>query len=330
MFVTVYGFRNSSYSILASYANSFRTPTILSQGQPQADNVRASSYQYYSFSAHYEHGYTSDQWVTTSVQSQQGDPDLYVKIYETAAITDTTEAPSKTSFDYKAIAWHSDELNIPSPNDECDTQCGSEMSACTCVINIAVYGASGQVGVSNSSYTIVASGSTSLDPDSVEQLQSGISREHTIVNVSGWAYFMFTVNDPEVDVTISVQPTYVMFLENNISLQIIKKKSLKTTGTEIRISMSFLRMSRIRLENPPRTITLGTPQIRVVTRWSFHTRNSTVPPHVITLWVCTHFQQHDLPFWLNSARRISSASPMDEHRLVNFRLDKARLTCSVS
>ena len=215
VFVTVYGFRNSSYSILASYANSFRTPTILSQGQPQADNVRASSYQYYSFSAHYEHGYTSDQWVTTSVQSQQGDPDLYVKIYETAAITDTTEAPSKTSFDYKAIAWHSDELNIPSPNDECDTQCGSEMSACTCVINIAVYGASGQVGVSNSSYTIVASGSTSLDPDSVEQLQSGISRERTIENDGEWAYFMFTVNDPEVDVTISVSPTYVMFLHNH-------------------------------------------------------------------------------------------------------------------
>ena len=89
------------------------------------------------------------------------------------------------------------------------------MSACTCVINIAVYGASGQVGISNSSYTIVASGSTSLDPDSVEQLQSGISRERTIENDGEWAYFMFTVNDPEVDVTISVSPTYVMFLHNH-------------------------------------------------------------------------------------------------------------------
>ena len=56
---------------------------------------------------------------------------------------------------------------------------------------------------------------TSLDPDSVEQLQSGISRERTIENDGEWAYFMFIVNDPEVDVTISVSPTYVMFLHNH-------------------------------------------------------------------------------------------------------------------
>jgi len=76
VFVSVFGYRNSTYSILASYANSFRTPTILSQGQPQSDIVKGSSYQYYTFSAHYEHGFTSVNWVTISVQSQQGDPDL--------------------------------------------------------------------------------------------------------------------------------------------------------------------------------------------------------------------------------------------------------------
>ena len=122
------------------------TPTILSQGQPQSDIVRASSYQYYTFSAHYEHGYTSDEWVTISVQSQQGDPDLYVKIYDTEVTTDPTEAPSKTNKDYYSISWHSDELDIPSPNDECDAQCGSSsQNSCTCIMNIAVYGASAQV-----------------------------------------------------------------------------------------------------------------------------------------------------------------------------------------
>lgn len=179
VFISVFGYKNSTYSILASYASSFRTPTILSQGQPQSDFVKGSSYQYYSFSSHYEHGYTSDQWVTISVESQQGDPDIYAKIYPTE-ITNSTIAPSKTNKDYSAIAWHSDELDIPSPNSFCDAQCGSEsMSSCTCMISIAVYGASATVGITNSSYTIVATGSSSLDPDSVEQLQSGVSRERT-------------------------------------------------------------------------------------------------------------------------------------------------------
>jgi hypothetical protein len=133
----------------------------------------------------------------------------YAKIYDTTTITDTTVAPSKTNKDYYAIAWHSDELDIPSPNDHCDTQCGSaSQNSCTCTIHIAVYGASAQVGVTNSSYTIVASGSTSLDPDSMEQLQSGVSRERTIESDNEWAYFLFSVNNAEVDVTLSVQPSY--------------------------------------------------------------------------------------------------------------------------
>jgi hypothetical protein len=74
VYIGVYGFRNSSYSIVARMDGGFNSPLWLIDGTPQTTLVRAKTYTYFAVSLNVRYGTT----YSFNINPIYGDPDMYV------------------------------------------------------------------------------------------------------------------------------------------------------------------------------------------------------------------------------------------------------------
>jgi hypothetical protein len=94
--IGVYGFTNSSYSIVAQTA---AATVVLQNGVAQLDNVQTGAYEYFSFEVN-----EPNMNLTITVTALNGDPDLYVST--------TTARPTNTDYEYDSIHWGTDSVHL--------------------------------------------------------------------------------------------------------------------------------------------------------------------------------------------------------------------------
>lgn len=171
LFIGVYGFRNSTYSILAHLETGM--PISLIEGVPQAGFVNTSHYNYYQVHA----PDNTDGDISISLSPEYGDPDLFVAVNGKRA--------GMKNFQYSSRnAVTPDQVVVP-------------RSACQdCLISIAVW------GFRESQYTLRFNTATSVISLSEATPYEG----H--VDADKYQYFMVYHWDQYADVAISITPIY--------------------------------------------------------------------------------------------------------------------------
>lgn len=125
--VGIYGWTNTSFSIMASLNTGWLNPITLFAGQPQEGVVGQSSYTYYRF--YLSPDFHSPTIRITLTPADGGDQDLYV-------VVGRNEEPGKSSFDYKATSWDALDEVVISP--------GMSPYCTDCYYYFAVFGYEGR------------------------------------------------------------------------------------------------------------------------------------------------------------------------------------------
>jgi hypothetical protein len=96
----VYGWTNTSFSIMASLRRGWQDPMVLFPGQPQVGHVDKGAYQYYL--TYIPEDATDVRFVL--MPHEGGDQDLYLSVSR-------DKEPGKTQYDLKSTSWAgSDEI----------------------------------------------------------------------------------------------------------------------------------------------------------------------------------------------------------------------------
>ena len=119
-YIGVYGWTNTSFSILASVQNDWANPIVLTTGTPQSGSIKSHNYDYYSY--YINKGTKKIRFILSSFDGT--DEDLYLSFKE-------NQQPGKETYDYKATSWSGDDVIELRPQNE---------GWCTdCTVYLAVY-----------------------------------------------------------------------------------------------------------------------------------------------------------------------------------------------
>jgi len=122
-YIGVYGWTNTTFSIMASLNSGWRNPMTLFAGQPQMGSVDKGGYSYYKF---YLSGGEHKPTIRISLAPSDGtDQDLYVTLSR-------EREPGKTNYDYKSTSW--------AGTDEIVIQPDMALYCTDCTMYIAVFG----------------------------------------------------------------------------------------------------------------------------------------------------------------------------------------------
>lgn len=150
LFITVFAAVNSSYSLVASVGNGFRSPITLIDGQPQNGRVNLGGYQYYDF--YISASELSDRIITVAASPVEHSA---VDMYVTLGGEDSEDSePGPNQYHYASTSYlgvTEEVLVTPQMPHYCSS----------CVMHIAVRGKlAGQFSIvaSSSGYSEIASG----------------------------------------------------------------------------------------------------------------------------------------------------------------------------
>jgi hypothetical protein len=173
----VYGWTNTSFSIMASLNTGWQNPITLLSGQPQTGNVGKGAYNYYQFYMSPDLHAPTIHFVLMPTDDQ--DQDLYVT-------TSSDREPGKTQYDFKATSWDMDDEVMIAPTTE---------KYCTdCTYYLAVY------GYEDGEYQI----GVSLSNDQTG-LQLGIASRATLGS-NAYAYYKVDWQSVVDDLVLSLTP----------------------------------------------------------------------------------------------------------------------------
>ena len=180
VYITVQGFMNSSYTLMAKINDGFTSASYLIEGKPQSDYVEERQYVYYKYlvPAFDPNGGSVPGSLTFSLtpNSGEGDQDLYISF---------SGEPGIDNHDYQSLNRGEDDLII-------DATMPHYCLGCT--IYLAVY------GYSAGHYTISA---TSLGVTTL-QIDRAINGN---VGLGKMRYYMFQNIDPVAVITMSLTST---------------------------------------------------------------------------------------------------------------------------
>ena len=184
-FIAVYGFSDSSYSVMAFVDDGM--PSSLVDGFPQLGMVIHRQFMYYTYFVP-----DSAPNVTISVTPYYGDPDLYVSMGSSGSFD--ADKPTLDKYAYRAqnvdgresVTLFPGGNHCHDPNDNC--YCSN------CYVYIGVY------GYDSSSYSITAAAA-----ESTKVLQDGTPVRGS-VGPHAYSYYRFTVRQHNRKLKISVTP----------------------------------------------------------------------------------------------------------------------------
>lgn len=103
-YIGVYGWTNTSFSIMASLSMGWTRPIVLTPGQPQNGQVKKNGYQYFQVDIPEERGTPTIRFVLMA--TDDSDQDLYLT-------TSREKEPGRNSYDLKSTSWdETDEIVI--------------------------------------------------------------------------------------------------------------------------------------------------------------------------------------------------------------------------
>lgn len=173
VYVAIYGYTNTSYSLVPSLDQSSNRPVVLIDGVPQQGRVDLHQYRYYII-----HVNELSAPLTITATPSTGDSDLYVT-------TDNT-VPGRYHYAFSSTVFGGEDTITINPTDA---------NACdNCNIMIAVFG-----------YTEAQYAITYSLGSSITRLQDGVPHAGRVGNHE-YVYYEFGVDAPDEDVTISVTP----------------------------------------------------------------------------------------------------------------------------
>lgn len=181
-YIAVYGFTNSSFSILAQMNRGAGHPTLLSDGVPQDGFVNRTQYNYYHLQVPAGNGNTS---LTITLTPTFGDADLYILLVPPGGRADGATIPGIRTYDYRSQAWTGSDIISINPRDP--AYCGN------CDVVIAVYGYT-----ASSAYTIVASSNTGPI-----RLRNGFAQQQSVAQGT-YVYFTLGVDQPDADISLTL------------------------------------------------------------------------------------------------------------------------------
>lgn len=178
IYMTVYSYSNSSYSILTQTDNSNLNPVTLIDGVPQSGYVLQNHYSYYSFfvSAN-EHGDIPVAISITLTPQDESDQDIFVSF---------SGEPGRRNFDYNSV-------NFGGVSDEIKITAGMAHFCVNCFVHIAVY------GFNTGHFSIVAS-SAGMVHLQVDTPIAGHCAQGT------YNYYSFHNTDPTAILTFTLTP----------------------------------------------------------------------------------------------------------------------------
>eukprot|EP00981_Chlorochromonas_danica_P002257 scaffold437_cov168-Ochromonas_danica.AAC.74 len=164
-YITIAGLLESTYTLQAALLD---TQTSVQDGRPLAGSVAAGSWVYYIF----QHGYGNTRDLKLSLNSIQGNADMYVTL--------DGSVPTLSHYSYASTRWFTSDEILIHHNDAKYQSCRSSGPDHLCSVKIGIYGfTSAQYSftlVSNSSATLLA-----LDrfvPGTVSQHSTAIYQVH--------------------------------------------------------------------------------------------------------------------------------------------------------
>jgi len=203
-FVSVFGWENASFSILASLHRGWTEPTQLFPGLPQAGEVSQGEYAYYSFYVPPDTlslrfvltpqnlagggkggGEDVDGWDSWSdAWEDLQDQDLFLT-------TSREKEPGEANFDLRSMTWAGVE-EITYAKEEMVKGGGEEQAFCTdCTVYLAVYGYAGvgaytlrvETGVSTLQNAVPATGHLSGDGTAYYTIYSDDPKAHVLLSL---------------------------------------------------------------------------------------------------------------------------------------------------
>jgi len=138
-YLGVYGFLNSSFSMVVHTNEGFTSPLTLLEQHPQSGSVSTGEYTYYRYII------SSTNRLTTSIKLtitplDDGDQDLYIMFGQLNAAGNPVNAshyePGRSHYDYKSTNW-------ASSTDQIEVSNGMAHFCRQCVLYVAVYGYKG-------------------------------------------------------------------------------------------------------------------------------------------------------------------------------------------
>ena len=172
LFIAIYGYNHTRFSILTSLSYGWSSPTLLVDGQPQTGLVKHGEYVYYYKDVSIKDGEIISFTLTPL---DDGDADLYLT-------TSRAKEPGQSSYDLRSTGWSGADTIVIRPGDE---------HYCTqCTLYLAVY------GFKETRFSLVAStGLTSLACGTAMSGQA---------NANEFIYYSFYHTGTGGDVEISI------------------------------------------------------------------------------------------------------------------------------
>jgi hypothetical protein len=184
LYLSVFGYRNSSYSIAVTTRKDI--PAILVEGFPVTGQINETQYDYY-----YTYFGVSAP-VSVVMEALNGDPDLFINVIDSSTTANLTEwtRPNKRAFDYSSQSSQTSDIILISEED-----LRSRCPSTSCVVLTGVY-----------CFSTYCRYSINTHQDTVPGLLDGQPRIGNVVEHL-YNYYSFLVNSDDATILISLTST---------------------------------------------------------------------------------------------------------------------------